>query len=595
MLPGMTGIAGHGGRSAAPGLWRRPSVPAALATTLLAVALAPQPARAQDPVAGRMVPETFQPKKEATPPAIDLGRFAGQTAPVSAETVQVRPGAVRFEGDPLPLPEAGERLRRDLVRTPDQAPITVADIFDRAARLEREMADAGYVLTRILTPPQKIEPGGAIVFRVVNGKIDELDASGLPPPVREAVLRRLRPLVGRAPLTLDEIERALLVAGDLGGLSLRSTVATGDSPGGVRLILDGGFNRISGAFGVDRLASERVGSWGLNGSVAVNSPLGNGEQVYLAYQGDLKTFLREDARMRVAAAGAVLPVGNSGATIGPEVVWARVRPLPARGVPDSRNELLRATLRANLPLDRTRNHRINAQASLETVAQKVTAIDFDTVLSADSYLAARAGIDAQFYPSASAVIIGTASVSQGLGDIDSPFSGVEEAPSTHRGANGDFTRANLVLGLRLQGQVYSGSVAVRLQSAFGGPLVNSEQLNLDGPDGLSSLCPGEFAVDQGFTVRTEVSTRRQTPYFLPGVAEPYLFTAFGGGEVIDPGPGPDSELRASEVGAGVRFRFGQLGPRNTPVSVGFEVGANWVNALENKRDTRANLLLAVSF
>ena len=573
----------------------RLSLPACLVALCALPSLWAAEVKAQEPVAGRVVPETFQPKKEAAPPAIDLGRFAGQTAPASAESVQVRPGAIRFEGDPLPLPEAGERMSRDLVRAPGQSPVTVADIFDRAARLERELADAGYVLTRILTPPQKIEPGGAVVFRVVNGKIDELDASGLPPPVREAVLRRLRPLVGRAPLTLGEIEEALLVAGELGGLSLRSTVATGNTPGGVRLLLDGGFNRISGTVGVDHLASDRVGGWGVNASVALNSPFGNGEQVYLAYQGDLKTYLREDARMRVAAVGAVIPVGNSGATLGPEAVWARVRPLPAPGVPDSRNELLRATLRANLPLSRTRNHRINAQASLETVAQKVTAIDFDTVLSADSYLAARAGIDAQFYPSAYTVVIGSASVSHGLGDTGSPFSGVEEAPSTHRGANGDFTRANLVVGLRLQGQVHSASVAVRLQSSFGGPLVNSEQLNLDGPDGLSSLCPGEFAVDQGFTVRTEVSTRRQTPYFLPGIADPYLFTAFGGGEIVDPGPGADGELRAAEVGVGVRFRFGQLGPRNTPVSLGFEVGANWVNALENKRDTRANMMLAVSF
>jgi hemolysin activation/secretion protein len=565
-----------------------------LAASLLAL-LSPGVVHAQEPVAGRVVPETFQPKKDAPPPAIDLGRFAGQAAPASAESVRVRPGEIRFEGDTLPLPEAGERMRRDLVRTAAQDPVTVAEIFDRAARLERELADAGYVLTRILTPPQKIEPGGAIVFRVVNGKIDELDASGLPPPVREAVLRRLRPLVGRAPLTLAEIEEALLVAGELGGLSLRSTVATGDTPGGVRLLLDGGFNRISGTVGVDRLASDRVGGWGVNGSIAVNSPFGNGEQVYLAYQGDLKTFLREDARMRVAAAGAVLPVGISGMTVGPEVVWARVRPLPAPGVPDSRNELLRATVRTNLPLSHTRNQRINAHASVETVAQKVTAIDFDTVLSADAYLAARAGIDAQFYPSASMIVLGSMSVSRGLGDVDSPFSGVEDAPSTHRGADGDFSRANLVLGMRLQGQVHSGSVALRMQSAFGGPLVNSEQLNLDGPDGLSSLCPGEFAVDQGFTVRTEIGTRRQTPYFLPGVAEPYLFVAFGGGEVFDPGPGPDNELRAAEVGVGARFRFGQLGPRNTPVSLGLEVGANWVNALENQRETRANMVLAVSF
>lgn len=544
-------------------------------------------------MAGRIVPETFRPSKETTAPAIELGRFAGQATPASAESVTVQPGSIRFVGDPLPLPEAGERLVGELLRAPKEAPLTVAQVFEGAARLERELADAGYVLTRILTPPQKIETGGELVFRVVNGRVDEVDVSALPPPIQSSVEKRLAPLVGRSPLTLAEIERALLIAGDLGGLSLRSTVTTGNSPGGVRLVLDGGFNRISGAAGIDRLASDRVGAWGVNGSLAVNSLLGIGDQVYLAYQGDLKTFLREDARMRVAAAGAVFPIGDQGVTLGPELVWARVRPLPLAGVPDSRNELLRLTLRASAPVIRNRNQSLKAQASLEAVAQAVNATEFDTVLSADSYLAARAGLDGQFYPTGSLQLLGSFSLSQGLGNIDSPFGGVEGAPPTHRGAKGEFTRASALAGLRIQGLTRHASVAVRGQSSFGGPLLNSEQLNLDGPDGMSSLCPGEFAVDQGFTVRAELGSRLQTPASLPAIAEPYIFTAFGGGEVFD--PGGDRELRGAEVGVGVRMRFGRLGPRDTPVSLGFEVGRNWVNSAENQQEDRFNLLLGLSF
>jgi hemolysin activation/secretion protein len=466
-------------------------------------------------------------------------------------------------------------------------------VFEGAARLERELAGAGYVLTRVLTPPQKIEAGGELVFRVVNGRVDEVDVSALPPVIRSSVEKRLAHLVGRAPLNLAEIERALLIAGDLGGLSLRSTVATGNSPGGVRLVLDGGFNRVSGAAGIDRLASDRVGAWGINGSVAVNSLLGRGDQIYLAYQGDLETFLREDARMRVAAAGAVFPIGAQGRTLGPEVVWARVRPLPLAGVPDSRNELVRMTLRATTPVMRTRNENVKAQVSIEAVAQTVNAVEFDTVLSADSYLVARAGMDGQFYPTGTLQFLGSFNISQGLGDIASPFGGVAGAPPSHRGATADFTRASALAGLRIQGLVRHASVAVRGQSSFGDPLFNSEQLNLDGPDGMSSLCPGEFAVDQGFTVRAELGSRLQTPASLPGIAEPYLFTAVGGGEVFD--PGGDRELRGAEVGVGVRMRFGQLGPRNTPVSLGLEVGRNWINSLENEQEDRFTFLLGLSF
>lgn len=568
----------------------------ALCSLLSVAALAaPGLARAQDPLGGRVVPETFRPRTDVAPPAIDLGNFSGQPTPASAETVLVRPGAVRFEGDPLPDPGAGERLKRDLVRTADQAPVSVAEIFGRVAQLEQELSAGGYVLTRVLTPPQRIEPGGALVLRVVNGCIDSIDVGALPEGIRRPVERRLKPLVGRAPLTLAEIERALLLAGELGGLSLRSTVATGDTPGGVKLVLDGVFHGVTGAAGIDRLASERVGDWGVNGSVAVNSALGFGEQVYLAYQGDLKTVLEADARMRIVALGGVVPLGASGLTLGPEVVWARIRPLPLPSVPDSRNELLRATVRVSAPVVRTRETRMVAQASLETLAQRVSAIDFGADLSADSYLALRAGIDVQHVSTGSLLLLGSASLSRGLGDIASPFEVDADTPSTHQGAAATFTRANVLLGARVQGDRLHGSVAVRGQTAFGEPLFNSEQLSLDGPDGMSSLSPGAFAVDQGFTARGEFGTRRTLPWGLPGVAEPYVFGALGGGEVNEADAAPEREIRGAELGLGVRTRLGRIGPFNTPVSLNLEVGRNWINSLENSRDTRVGFLLGWSF
>lgn len=142
---------------------------------------------------------------------------------------------------------------------------------------------------------------------VFSGSIEEVDTSALDVRIRKPVEDRLRPLTHLKPVQREEIERALLVAGDLGRLSLRSTFAPGRRPGGVRLIVDGTFRPYTGAISAGRYASAAVGGWGLNAALAANSLFGAGEQIYLAYQGDPETTLDPNARMRIAAAGAIIP------------------------------------------------------------------------------------------------------------------------------------------------------------------------------------------------------------------------------------------------------------------------------------------------
>ena len=85
-------------------------------------------------------------------------------------------------------------------------------------------ARAGYVLVRVTVPPQELRDHGSLRIVVVDGFIERIEANAVPDRVRALVVERIAALVGRRHITLDEIERWLLTAGDVPGLWLRSTL-----------------------------------------------------------------------------------------------------------------------------------------------------------------------------------------------------------------------------------------------------------------------------------------------------------------------------------------------------------------------------------
>ena len=74
---------------------------------------------------------------------------------------------------------------------------------------------------------------------VVDGFIESIDTSRVPERLRPVIVARTNALIGKRHITLGEIERRLLIAGDAPGLRLRSTLARGQREGGTRLVLEG--------------------------------------------------------------------------------------------------------------------------------------------------------------------------------------------------------------------------------------------------------------------------------------------------------------------------------------------------------------------
>ncbi len=125
--------------------------------------------------------------------------------------------------------------------------------------LEETYAKAGYVLVRVAVPPQKLVDGGKIV--VTDGFIEKLQTDKVLEQVRPVVIARLAALIGKHPLKLEEMQRAVLIAGDVPGLRLKSTLAAGETFGGALLILDGTYQPVTATTGIDNRLPSSLGTW----------------------------------------------------------------------------------------------------------------------------------------------------------------------------------------------------------------------------------------------------------------------------------------------------------------------------------------------
>ena len=114
--------------------------------TGIATAMMISNAQAQEPIAGRIVPESFAPPdRHIRRNVIDIGTFAGTEVPPGADAIGFTASGATFTGDAPPFPEALTPTLQALAPGRHR-PVTVAEVFFRAHVLERAFADRGYVL-----------------------------------------------------------------------------------------------------------------------------------------------------------------------------------------------------------------------------------------------------------------------------------------------------------------------------------------------------------------------------------------------------------------------------------------------------------------
>lgn len=528
-----------------------------LALAVLAVmGIAPGFAVAQP--APRITPRDLRPDLPVTPPA-QLPEPAPAAAPQGAETLFVTLQDVQVEGgfpefaaqtQALAAPLAGQR-------------VAATAFYGLADAIEALYRAAGYVLVRVTLPPQTVKDGGTLRLLVVDGFLEHVDVSNLPPRAQPAVQNMLGKLVGQRRLRAAQLERALTLAGRAPGVALRSTLAPGAAAGASVLVIEGEFDAVGGSFSLDNRQSDAQHPWQGTLQGRANQVLGLGEQAYLYVSGGapLSDAFTHEAKRRVGGGGLIVPIGDDGLTLNPEFTWSSTITRPTFFTPKTVSRFRRLVLRFGYPVVLARGHELNVHAALEAAEQLASAPDFAVTLSQDRLRILRFGFDldrgADWLQAGGRMRL-SATASLGLNAFGARSR--EEAdtsgmPLPRFRSSPEFQK--LEAGATYEQPLLAGLVSrSMLRAQFTSDVLPSAELfSLDGDDALSAIRTGTLSEDRGWTLRQEFGHPVQVPLAgNPLNFMPYVYGAVGRGYGSDDLPAATD--RNTAFGIGVRTSYG---------------------------------------
>jgi hemolysin activation/secretion protein len=158
--------------------------------------------------------------------------------------------------------------------------VTLAEVYQWADAITRTYREAGYVLSRAIVPAQRIS-GGAVRIVVVEGYIDQVKIQGDTSPKLVEYGEQLK---ASRPLKAEDLERYLLLANELPGVTVRSVLEPSQTaPGASDLTLVASEKLLDTTFEIDNRGTRYIGPWQGYASASLNDVLGLNERSTLRY------------------------------------------------------------------------------------------------------------------------------------------------------------------------------------------------------------------------------------------------------------------------------------------------------------------------
>ncbi|MCX8016856.1 MAG: ShlB/FhaC/HecB family hemolysin secretion/activation protein [Rhodocyclaceae bacterium] len=242
----------------------------------------------------RQLPQRVAPEKPAQPPAM---------RPVAGVTVVVK--QFRFAGNTL---ISSERLAKVVAPYLDR-PLDFAQLQAAAAAVGEAYREAGWVVGAYL--PQQDIKEGIVTIQIVEALFGKLETEGESTRVAAAtVLARFNAQQKPGePINTERLDRALLLTDDLPGVTVSGSLKEGANEGETDLVVKlADEPLLLGDIGVDNTGSRSTGEDRLTANLAVNSPLGVGDQ--------LSANLIHSRGSDYLRLGYTLPVGTDGWRVG---------------------------------------------------------------------------------------------------------------------------------------------------------------------------------------------------------------------------------------------------------------------------------------
>lgn len=252
--------------------WHAPSVVLGLAASLtVGTALAADPPVPQ----GSPLPRILPPSLPSTGPGAALPLLPPPGAEVPNVPVSVT--SVAFEGSTVYAQGELARFADGLIGA--ATPLLKIDAARQA--LLQAYRSRGYVLTTVSV---KLDAAGHLRFVVIEGRIVSVKLDGDIGPAGVQVLRFLQRLTETAPIDNATLERYVLLAQDVPGVSVHTVLQPSETePGALTMIAQVSRQWLSGSFSADNRAYEKTGPYELLTQLDFNSFTAWGERTDVTF------------------------------------------------------------------------------------------------------------------------------------------------------------------------------------------------------------------------------------------------------------------------------------------------------------------------
>jgi len=433
--------------------------------------------------------------------------------------------------------------------------IPVAKIFEIAQKATAFYRSKGYILSQVVVPPQEID-GGTVRFQAVEGFVDKVVVAGDMGGRQNLVAVYTEKITAERPLRAKTVERYLLLAGDLAGMTVKGVFSPSpDTPGAATLTVQSKHKRIEAAFEIANDGSDFVGPNLGTGEIIFNSIFNFHERIGIrvAASGDAEELLLGELY-------GSIPVGTEGTQLFGRISNSVSE--PGNGLQNFAiaNDAFRWSLGASHPFIRSRRKNLFAGLQFDWDDLKSDSDIFGR-LSEDHLRVVRGYADFDFVDSwlgASRPAVTAIHVRASLG-FDA-FGGTQNSDLFRTRANADGSFA--ALDAEIQRFQRIGIPGVTILMAAKGQITSeavlaSEEFGFGGSDYGRGYDPSAIVGDRGVAGKIELQYQRAVNS-IPLLENYQVFSFLDGGIVqnIDqPGARSTVTNELYSAGGGIRLDF----------------------------------------
>jgi hemolysin activation/secretion protein len=441
--------------------------------------------------------------------------------------------------------------------------VTLKQIYDIASAITAKYGNAGYALSIALVPAQRIR-GGAVTIQVIEGYVDNVtiktdDGRDISTPQLKAYGEKIT--LSR-PLKQSDLERYVLLANDLPGVTARSVLEPSDRPGASHLTIFVNQKPVEGSVGFDNRGTQYSGPFEASLAASLNDVFGWSDRTSLRFINttpfsELHYYEINHQEM----------IGSEGAHINLLGLASESRPGSSLGASQILTTNYTGSAQIYDPLIRSRAENLTLGGKFDF--EQLDSTSFGVPQSADSLRIIRANATFDFVDTLlprSAINLATVELSQALNILGA--TGGASANPSRPGMSSSFTK---VVAEVSRSQSLTDSfrllTAARGQYAFA-ILPTSEEFGFGGPQYGRGYDPSEIIGDRGVSAKMELQYLQSD--CLKGIVQNCQFYGFADtGWVWNMAPlGSDPQNQnATSVGVGMRWSLGKHLVGNVEIAV----------------------------